>query len=82
MIEQNTEGLEGNSKAAAQMAINNQRLNKGVSSLNDNWEDWHKTLKSGNKTTEDYAKAMVGIKKSMQDILGVSEETLIPEDFL
>jgi hypothetical protein len=31
------------------MAIQNQRLNKGLTSLNKNWKDWKKTLTSTEK---------------------------------
>ena len=34
---------------AAALAIQNQRLNKGLSNLVDNWKDWKKVLKSTDK---------------------------------
>jgi hypothetical protein len=34
-------------KEATKLAIENQRMNKGVESLVDNWDDWNKELKAG-----------------------------------
>jgi hypothetical protein len=75
-------GLEDNAEAAAQMAIANQRMNKGVNTLTDNWEDWKKTLKGTDKTTQDYAEALVEAEGVMRDILNLSDEAVIPDGFL
>jgi hypothetical protein len=34
-------------KETVKLAIENQRMNKGVENLIDNWEDWNKELKAG-----------------------------------
>ena len=81
ILEQNVEGLEGNTKAAADMAIANQRLNKGVDKLTDGWKDWKKTLKGTDKETSEYAEAVTEVNKSLRDILGLTKDELIPEDF-
>lgn len=82
LIQQNTKGMENNAEAAAQMAIANQRMNKGVKTLSDNWAGWNKTLRSGDKTTQDYAEALVGAETAMRDILAIGDDAVIPEDFL
>lgn len=82
LIQENVEGLEDNAEAAAQMAIMNQRMNKGVNTLTDNWKDWKKTLKGTDKTTQDYAEALVGAENAMKDILNLADDAVIPEDFL
>jgi hypothetical protein len=64
------------------MAVANQRMNKGVNTLTDNWEDWKKTLKGTDKTTQDYAEALTEAKSVMRDILNLSDETVIPDGFL
>lgn len=74
--------MEDAAELATDMAIKNQRLNKGVNSLTDNWDDWKKTLKSTDKTTQDYAEALVGVEESVRDILNLTDEELIPKDFL
>ena len=56
--------------------------NKGVNKLTDNWEDWNKTLRSSDKTTQDYAEAVVGVQDAMRDMFGLTEDAVIPEDFL
>ena len=82
LLQENVKGLEDNAKAAAEMAILNQRMNKGVDTLTESWEDWKDTLKSSDKTSQDYAEALVEVSKAMKDILGLSKDSIIPEDFL
>jgi hypothetical protein len=74
--------MEDAAELAAEMAVRNQRMNKGVDKLTDNWKDWKKTLKSTDKTTQDYAEALEGVGDSVKDILGMTEDELIPADFL
>lgn len=69
-------------KAAAQLAVNNQRMNKGIDTLNDSWEDWKDTLATTSKTSEDYAKAAVGITNSLKDIVGAADDFELPDGFL
>lgn len=82
LLQKTHKGLEDNAEAAAEMAVANQRMNKGVDKLTDNWKDWKKTLKGTDKTTQDYAEALVGAQDAMRDILNLSEDAVIPEDFL
>ena len=57
-------------------------MNKGIGKLNENWEDLHKTLKKGDKTSQDYAEALVETEKAMRNILNLSDDAIIPEGFL
>lgn len=66
---------------AAKLAIKNQRMNKGVSSLVDNWSDWKKQLKSSNKLTEDYSEAIVDCTAAIADLVGASEDLELPDEF-
>ena len=68
-------------KAAAKLAVENQRMNKGVVELADNWEDWRKELKAGDKTTQDWAKAALDCTKAIADLVGASEDLELPSDF-
>lgn len=74
--------MEDAAELAAEMAVRNQRMNKGVDKLTDSWDDWKKTLKSSDKTTQDYAEALDGVGDCVKDILGMTEDELIPADFL
>ena len=46
------------------------------------WEDWKKTLKGTDKTTQDYAEALQGAMEATKDILNLADDAIIPEDFL
>ena len=74
LLQENTEALEDNKNAAKQLAVNNARMNKGMSTLIDNWKDWKKVLQSGDKTTAEYAETVTELKKTMGDLVGLSEE--------
>ena len=68
-------------EAAANMAVKNQRMNKGVSSLVDNWKDWKKQLSATDKLTEDYAEAVVDCTKAIADLVGASSDLELPDEF-
>ena len=70
-----------NAKQAATLTIQNQRMNKGVETLVGSWEDWKKELKSGNKTSRDWAKAAADCTKVIADLVGASEDLELPADF-
>ena len=66
---------------AAELAIKNQRMNKGISSLVDNWKDWKKQLSASNKLTQDYAEAVVDCTAAIADLVGASEDLELPDEF-
>ena len=68
-------------KAAAQLTIENQRMNQGVEDLVDNWKKWKKELKATDKTSRDWAKAAKDCTKVIADLVGASEDLELPEDF-
>lgn len=68
-------------KAAADLAIRNARMNKGVASLVSNWKDWRKTLTVGKKTSLDYAKAVSEVTDTIQDLVGATTDLELPTDF-
>ena len=67
---------------AAQLAIKNERMNKGISTLNKNFKDWSKTLKENNKLSSDYAEVITKIREALQDVLGVSKDFNISAEFI
>ena len=66
---------------AAELAIKNQRMNKGISSLVNNWKDWKKQLSASNKLTQDYAEAVVDCTAAIADLVGASEDLELPDEF-
>lgn len=68
-------------KAAAQLTIENQRMNQGVEDLVNNWEEWKKELKATDKTSRDWAKAAKDCTKVIANLVGASEDLELPEDF-
>ena len=74
LIQANTEALADNENAAKQLAVNNARMNKGMETLIDNWEDWKKVLNSGDKTTTEYAETITSLKDVMGDLVGLSDD--------
>ena len=64
------------------------KMNRGVETLNNNWEEWGSILKSLNKKNQDvkrssqeYMKALTGTKKALSDVLDISED-FITIDFI
>ena len=81
-LEESSEEMDNAAEVAVDMAIANQRLNKGVKKLTDDWKDWKKALKGTDKEGQDYAEAMAGVSKVMADILNLSGEAAkIPANF-
>lgn len=69
-------------EAAAHLAIANQRMNKGVDALSDNLEDWTKKLKKATKGSMDYAEVAAEVEGALKDLLGLTDNFVIPDDFL
>lgn len=69
-------------EAAAHLAIANQRMNKGVDALSDNLEDWTKKLKKATKGSMDYAEVAAEVEGALKDLLGLTDNFIIPDDFL
>lgn len=56
-------------KITLKLADANSRLNKGVKTLQDNWEDWNDVLSdSANEGTEEYSQALEGVEEALSDI--------------
>lgn len=74
--------MELNAETAARMAIANQRMNKGVDILSDNFEDWTKKLKTATRGSMDYAEVAAEVEGALKDLLGLTDNFVIPDDFL
>ena len=70
-----------NEKAAAQLAIENQRMNVGVANMVNNWEDWRKELVKSDHTSRDWAYAAAECTTAIADLVGASQDLELPESF-
>lgn len=75
------DAYELDAEAASELAIQNQRMNKGVSTLSENWEDWQKILKKADKTNMDYIDTVQETTKAIADLVGTSEDLELSEEF-
>ena len=65
---------EGLSKDAARaLSIANQRLDRGLSSLNDNFEKISESLKNTNKASAEYAETISSLRNTFADLLNVAD---------
>ena len=69
-------------ETAAVMAIQNQRLNKGVKKLSENWKDWKKVLNGTDKTSQDYADVLVELSDAVEDLTGWYEDLNLDSEFV
>lgn len=68
-------------KAAAQLAVANQRLDRGMLSLNKNFEDYQKNLKQNAKNSAEWSKTMDAVKTDMADMLNIADGAMLSDDF-
>lgn len=80
-LESVIEDQENAESISKRLALQNQKLQKGIDSLGDNWKDWSKVLKTGNKDSKNYIEALTGIKNAMSDMLDI-DVSLLSEEFV
>lgn len=68
--------------SAGRLAVANQRMNRGVKTLHDNWKDWNKALRASDHTTMDYAATLNDAYDALADLVGAVDAASISEDFL
>ena len=71
-----------NATSARQLAMQNQLMNKGLTDLSSNWNDWKKTLTSSDKASTDYLKTIQSLRTAVRNLVGVTENMDISADFL
>jgi hypothetical protein len=54
-------------------------MNKGVSALSENWEEWSDVLSNSTIGSQEHYEALTGLKTAMADLLGISEDSLSSE---
>ena len=77
------EAYELEAGAAARLALQNQLMNRGVSTLSQNWEDWREELEKTDKTTQDYSDTVVDVTAAIRDLVGITDENFrLSSEFL
>lgn len=69
------EHLKENSITSKQIALNNLKLNKGLTTLADSWEDINEVLSYNKRGTIEYAEAIGQIKGAMEEAFGFVPST-------
>ena len=67
---------EAAAKASVTAAVANQRLDRGLSDLNDNLEDYKTKLKKSNRGTAEWSETLDSLKINLADILNMDTTTL------
>ena len=75
------DSLAEDAESAADLAVEITRMNKGVESLADGFEDWGDILKKSSKSSQEYASAMSKTKKALSDVLDVDDD-MVSDDFV
>lgn len=73
--------LKLDAESAANVAIADQRLNRGLKTLKENLADWKSTIQSGIITNQDYADTIVAITDVIGDLINAKEGFELPETF-
>ena len=76
------DSYEMSAEDAVILAIANQRMNKGIATLNKNFKTWRNTLETTEKTSDDYAEAMTDIESAVADLIGAADDFDLPDGFL
>ena len=69
-------------EAAYNLAVQNQRLNKGVETLSSNWENWSDILQNSDKTSYEYAKTANEVTEAIKNLVGAVGDFELPKGFL
>ena len=59
---------------AEEVARATMKMDKGIEALTENWSEWNDILRNSTKGSQEYSKAINGIKKALSDALDVSED--------
>ena len=76
-----SDDLEENGEAAVVVAKSIMRMNRGIEKLADNFDDWRSVLKKSDKSSQEYADAVDGMKDALADVFDVSKDA-IPREFI
>ena len=82
VIQDSNKALNDQADTASRIAVLNQSMNKGLTTLSKNWETWKKTLTETDKKSAEYADTVLELKDSLAQLLGVTNKDFIPDGFL
>ena len=68
-------------EAATELAIRNQRMNKGLAKLSSNWNKYKKALDKNNRGTMEYAESAVELTEIIGELIGAGEDFELPPSF-
>ena len=68
-------------EAATELAIRNQRMNKGLEKLVKNWDNYKKALDKNNKGTAEYAENAAELTDIIGELVGAGEDFELPPSF-
>jgi N-acetylglucosamine-6-phosphate deacetylase len=57
------------------------KMNKGLKSLSDGFEDWSSILKKSSKESEEYEEALDGMRNALSDVLDVYND-FVSDNFI
>ena len=83
LLKDSTDIYDDNVKGLNQIALANKRMEKGVKSLADDWEDLNKIMSDETSSMEDISSILPEVNAGLQDILNLDAEQfeLLPPTF-
>lgn len=76
-----SKSLDIDEKAAAKLAVANQRLDRGLDNLNDNLEDYSNSLKTNAKNSAAWSETMDSVKTDLADLLDIADGSMLSDEF-
>lgn len=73
--------LKENNNLTKQIALNNLKISKGLTTLTKSWDDNFEIIKRGNKASLEYAEAIGEVKKAFEEMFGVKPSTEYVEQY-
>ena len=68
------DSMEHDAEAGYIVAKSIMRMNKGISSLSENFDEWNDVLTKSDKSSQEYHDALSGMQTAMSDLLDTEEE--------
>ena len=72
-------GISG--QEAVKLAVANQRLDRGLTSLNKNLKNYQKGLKENARNSADWSKTMDSLKEDLSDMLNLADGNMLSDGF-
>ena len=73
--------LDENENLTKQIALNNLKISKGLTTLTKSWDDNFEIIKRGNKASLEYAEAIGEVKTAFEEMFGVKPSTEYIEQY-